>query len=313
MKKSRFFVVLVLGFCLLFSSSVNAEEGGTGHYAPGNIATLIDSAPTKPGWIVQPIVLHYDGSFDGTRQLPVGGTVSTGLDVSVNSLVVGALHSFEKKVLGGATYSAGVYLPFTDMDVTGTVGGLSRTDKANGLGDITIIPAMLAWKDKKWQYNFILPVYAPTGDYEVGQLANLGLNYWTFDPTIGASYANPATMFNFAIHAGMTINTENDDTNYDSGSVLHVEMSAQKLVPWKKGLFGYGLNAYLYEQVSGDEGAGATNGSFKGRSIGVGPVIDYILPKKDGTWVFEFKWLPEIKTKNRVEGDYFWLKAAWQF
>ena len=32
-----------------------AAEGGTGHYIPGGTATLIDLAPTKPGWVVEPM------------------------------------------------------------------------------------------------------------------------------------------------------------------------------------------------------------------------------------------------------------------
>jgi len=47
---------------------------------------------------------------------------------------------------------------------------------------------MMAWKLDCWQLNAILGVYAPTGEYETGRLANLGLNHWTFDPTFGAAY-----------------------------------------------------------------------------------------------------------------------------
>ena len=55
-------------------------------------------------------------------------------------------------------------------------------------------------------------------------------------------------------------------------------------------------------------------GDFKGRSIGIGPVIDYLLPFKDSSLlVLEFRWLPELDTKNRPEGDYYWLKIAYKF
>ncbi len=42
---------------------------------------------------------------------------------------------------------------------------------------------MLAWNTGFWQMSALLPVYAPTGDYQVGRLANPGLDYWTFDPS----------------------------------------------------------------------------------------------------------------------------------
>ncbi len=60
-------------------------------------------------------------------------------------------------------------------------------DSVSGLDDLTLIPEMLAWKDGPWQYNAALSVYAPTGDYEVGRLANLGCNYWPFNPWVGVS------------------------------------------------------------------------------------------------------------------------------
>jgi hypothetical protein len=29
--------------------------------------------------------------------------------------------------------------------------------------------------------------------------------------------------------------------------------------------------------------------------------------------IFEFKWLPELETKNRMKGDYLWLKMVYTF
>ncbi len=313
LKKPRLLAIIIAGLCaLMICSTSNAEEGGSGHYVPGGMATLIDSAPTQPGWIVQPLFLHYDGDFSNSSTLPVAGVISTGLEANIDSAALGGFYTFEHPVLG-AHYSVGAYVPYVWMEVTGTLGGLSRTDKVDGLGDITLIPAILAWKSGSWQFNALLPIYAPTGDYDVGQLANLGLNYWTFDPTVGAAFSDEKTGLNIGVYTGITFNTENEDTNYDSGSVLHVEISAQQLLPLGTGFFGFGLNGYLYEQISGDSGSGATSGDFKGRSVGVGPVLDYILPTETGTWIFEAKWLPELDTKNRLEGDYFWFKVAWQF
>jgi len=308
-----FSILLSFYLSLQILAPVGAEEGGTGHYVPGGAATLIDAAPSQAGWVIQPLFLYYDAEFDGSRTIPSGGLISTGLDVSSTSFTIGTIYSFETKVMG-ATYSAGLYLPFVWLDVTGNVGNFIRTDSVSGLSDITINPAMLAWKNDSWQYEIVLSVYAPTGDYEVDQLANLGLNYWTFDPTFGIVYSNLKSGLNAALHTGVTFNTENSDTDYDSGSVLHAEVSVQQLLPTKIGIFGFGVNAFLYEQITDDSGAGAVNGGFQGRSLGVGPVIDYILStKKNGTFVFDLAWLPELDTKNRIEGNYIWFKAAWDF
>jgi len=42
-------------------------------------------------------------------------------------------------------------------------------------------------------------------------------------------------------------------------------------------------------------------------------VLSYILPAGENTLVAEARWLPELDTKRRMEGDYFWLKVVCQF
>jgi hypothetical protein len=197
--------------------------------------------------------------------------------------------------------------------VSTTAGAIRRKDSASGLGDMTLIPVMLAWKDESWQYNALLPIYAPTGQYEKGRLANPGLNYWTFDPTIGVSYNNAKTGLNAAAYAGIGFNTENNATNYKSGSVFHLDGSVQQLLPVGPGFLGIGAEAFYIDQVSGDSGGNALLGDFKGRTSGLGPVLTYILPRGTETLVAELRWLHETNVKNRLEGDYIWLKVVYQF
>ncbi len=303
--------VLFAVLTFLSTAPLMAEEGGGGHAAPGGVATLIDAAPTKPGWVIEPIYVNYQGDFNASKTLPIGGVVSLGLDAKVDTLTIGALQTFDKKVWG-ASYSVGVFVPYAWMDITGNVGNFEVRDKVDGIGDITLIPAMLAWKNDAWQYTATLSIYAPTGDYNAGSLANLGLNYWTAEPTIGAAYSDEQTGFNFGIYAGVTLNSKNKATDYKSGTMFHIESSIQQLFPLGNGYLALGVDAFYFEQITGDSGSGATS-SFKGRTMGMGPVIGYILPDGDNNLVVEAKWLPETNTKNRLEGDYFWFKLVYQF
>jgi hypothetical protein len=294
---------------------LKAEESGTGHYVPGGLATLIDLPPTQPGWVVQPLFLHYEGEASRSRAFPIAGVVITGgLEAKIDVLALGAIYTFEPKVLG-AYYSVGAYLPLVSMDVTANLSARlgSRTDSTNGVGDITLIPAMLAWKSGSWQYNALAQVYAPTGSFEVGRLANLGLNYWTLDPSIGVTYNDEKSGFSFSVLSGITINTENEDTNYKSGSVLHVEASVQQHFKHGDGLLGIGANGFIYEQITDDSGAGAQLGAFRGRTGGIGPVVSYIRPIGKTTLVLELRWLPELYAKRRLQGDYIWFKGALDF
>lgn len=307
---------LALALALGCPAVSRAAEGGMGHYLPGGTATLIDLAPAKPGWVIEPMYLHYEGNASASKAIPIAGTLAAGIEAQSDAVLLGGLYTFETPVLG-AHYSAGAYVPYVNLSVEAQVdtafGSVRRRDSASGVGDLLLIPAMLAWKSGFWQTNVLLPVYVPTGEYEKGRLANPGLNYWTFDPTAGVSYNNDKIGFNAALYVGAAFNTENPDTDYRSGTTLHLDGSVQQLLPVGPGFLGIGAEAFYLEQVTGDSGRGASLGDFMGRTAGVGPVLSYILPRGKETLVAELRWLPELDVKNRLEGDYIWLKLVYQF
>jgi hypothetical protein len=302
--------------CLLMPLSAAATEGGTSHYLPGAVATLIDLAPTQPGWVVEPIYLHYQGDAGTKKALPVAGLKTLGLEANLDALLLGGFYTFDQKVLG-AYYSVGAILPYTWITTKATVETVIRDrqvrDTEEGLGDVTLIPVMLGWKDGPWQYDLALSVFAPTGGYEVGRLANPGLNYWSINPMAGVAYSNPKTGFNAALHGGVMFNTENPDTDYRSGTLVHLEGSVQQLVPTGKGFLSLGLEGFWVEQVTADSGQRPIFGDFEGRTAGLGPVLGYVLPMGKQNFVAELRWLRELETKNRLKGDYVWLKLVYQF
>jgi len=293
-----------------------AEEGGSGHYVPGGAATILDLPPTTPGLTFQALGLHYQGDVSVQRSFPIAGTVAAGLDARADIVTLGGLYTLEERILG-AFYTVGAYVPVGDVEVTaslsGPLGRFERTDRVTGLGDVTLIPALLAWEEGEMQYGVTLPVYAPTGRYDEDRLANIGKNYWTVDPTVYVSYSGATTGFNASLFGGVTINSENQATDYRSGSLLHVEGSVQQLLPVGPGLLGVGINAFALQQITPDTGSGAVLGGFEGRSLGIGPALTYLAPLPEGSLAIEARWLPEIETENRVTGDYFWLKGAIQF
>jgi hypothetical protein len=301
---------------LLVPSVVTASEGGTGHYVPGAVATMIDLAPTQPGWVIEPIYLRYEGDADLSEAIPLAGIDVFGVRATSDALILGGFYTFEQPLLG-AHYSVGAMLPYVWMSVEGeietAIGDRRRQDTVSGLGDVTLIPALLGWKQGPWQYNAALTVYAPTGDYEVGRLANPGLNYWSFNPWAGVSYNNPTNGFNAALHGGLVFNAENPDTDYRSGVMTHLEGSVQQLLPVGRGYLSLGAEAFWLEQVTADSGQRPILGDFKGRTAGIGPVLGYVLPMGEQNLVAELRWLPELETKNRLQGDYVWLKIVYQF
>jgi hypothetical protein len=294
-----------------------ASEGGSTHYLPGTSATLIDLAPTQPGWIAEFIYTEYSGDAGASRTLPVGGLLASGLDVDVSAVSLGVLRTLEPRVLGGR-YTFGAFLQHVSVDATASVSGpagtVRRRDTESGLGDVTLVPLMLAWESGYWQYNVAIPVIAPTGEYRAGRLANPGLNYWTIDPTFSVSFNHDTKGFNAAVFAGLAFNTENDATDYRSGTLAHVEASLQQLLPLGHGFAGIGVQGFWLEQVSGDSGSGARLGDFKGSTRGLGPVLTYFRPTgATSAWVAELRWLKETDSTRRLEGEYVWLKVVYDF
>ncbi|HSO81011.1 SphA family protein [Thiocapsa sp.] len=310
---------LVLGLATLAaltgeSTSVVGGEGGTSHVIPGANATLADLPPTTPGVFFKPMFLRYQG--EASAQIPTAAGIVANVHATVETLILGGGYTVQPTLLGGARYSVAAFLPYSWMDISAdseALGGIGVQSRVSGFGDLTVVPVMLAWKPSDWQYDFLLPIYAPTGSYELGRLGNPGLNYWTFDPIVGAAYSGAKTGLNAAIHLGYAMNTENPDTDYRSGDLLHVDASVQQIFPLGSGYLNVGAEGWYFQQVTGDTGSGARLGDFEGRTAGIGPVIGYIQPLGQQKLVLELKWLPELETRNRLNGDYLWLKAVYKF
>ena len=326
-------LVVLMALAMVLPLSTHAEEGGSGHYAPGATASFIDTLPGKPGLAIANYFNYYDGSASASKQLSLGGFIvagTAGIDVTAYSDTILAEYQTPLKILGGY-YAVALAIPYVWMKVkakgevqlTKTIGNQTITitrsgtvsDTANGIGDITLYPFMLGWTGLNGQlkYDARLGIYAPTGDYDEGKLANIGKNYWTFEPAASFSFISSKIGLELSAFAGMDFNTKNDTTDYQTGNQFHVDFTAAEHLPFLGGIIGVGANGFYYQQVTGDSGSGATLGDFKGRTVGVGPVLSYITKIWGKDLVAEVKWLPELDVKHRLEGDYIWFKLGMVF
>jgi len=106
------------------------------------------------------------------------------------------------------------------------------------------------------------------------------------------------------------INTENEDTNYETGDELHVDAMFNQFL---SETFGLGLHGYYYKQVDGDSGSGVVLGNFKGESYGIGPSFIWIPQAGDVKFSISGSWLHDLEATNRLESEYVVLILAWQF
>jgi len=316
--KSNILFTLVLAASLA-PVALRAEEGGSGHYLPGATASFIDALPGKEAFAYVNAFTYYNGSAHGSRELNLGGQVGANVDGTVYADTSLLLYQTPWKIFGGG-YAAAVAIPYMWMEVKGNVevGPVAgnRRDTANGIGDVEILPLMLGWTNGDVKFGGTFGLYAPTGEYEQGQLANVGKNYWTFEPGVSVSWLSSKIGTEASLFAGFDASTKNNATDYQSGDVLHLDATVAQHLPLFGGFAGLGANAFYYQQVSGDSGSGARLGDFEGRTIGVGPVLSFATKvgrQKTTDLVAEVKWLPELDVAKRLKGDTIWFKLALVF
>ncbi len=310
------------GALLLLPMMSLAEEGGSGHYFPGSMASFMDGVAPEEAFIVRANIISYDGSFDGGLSVPIAGQAAVGVDVQ--SKAVGATVFWRPPFEIGENWSYGmsVTVPWVDLTVKADVAipqdplgrTVRRSDTNTGLGDILFFPLMLNYTfSPALSANFRLGFYAPTGDYEVGALANTGKNFWTVEPTAALMYLNPTTGLEASAFFGIDFNEKNSDTNYKSGEQAHIEGTLAQHLPLWGGGASVGITGFWYKQVTGDSGSGASFGDFKAKSRGIGPVFSYNRKLSNSDLIAEFKWLHESGVEKRAEGDTLFLKIMLKY
>ncbi len=314
---SKLAISAVIAGLIFLPGVCAAEEGGSGHYMPGSMSSFIDAVPSTETFVARLNLVYYDASADAQRKIPMAGLVTA--DAAAKSWAYGLTLLWRPSIeLGDRwSYAMSTTIPYVSLDVSANITSPvvgSQTSKVDALGDVVLIPIMLNYNvNPDLNAEFRLALYAPTGSYEVGRLANTGKNFWTAEPTIGVRYFGQKNGIEATLLLGADFNQENDDTSYKSGTQLHLDGTLAQHFPFHGGLAGAGISGYYYQQVAGDSGTGATLGDFKGRTVGIGPVLSYVTKIGGHDNIIEVKWLHEVETQNRLEGDIAWLKWVFKF
>jgi hypothetical protein len=306
------------GGAILLQPSLQAEEGGSGHYMPGSMSSFVDGVPAKETFITRYNLIYYNGSVGGSVPLPIGGRSTLGANATIWGHGLTLLWRPPIELGERWSYALSATVPFMWAEVSAnvTAGPITRkiTSNTGGLGDIVLMPLMLNYNvNSNLNVNFRTGIYAPTGDYEVGRLANTGKNFWTFEPTLGLMYFGVNNGREASVFVGADFNTENPDTHYQSGTQFHVDGTLAQHFPLFGGLAGVGVNGFWYDQITGDSGSGATFGDFEGSTTGVGPVASYVFKIGKVDMIAEAKWLHELDTTKRLEGNIVWFKLVAKF
>ena len=263
------------------------------------------------------VYYHTSADAGGGRDFAVGGNLVAGIDVSADLVFFAPTYTWAEPVLGGQAafslvWAAGQMQVGADAVITGPRGNTinrSRTDTVEGGADLYPL-ATLKWTDGNSNWLAYTMGGVPVGAYEVGRLANIGLNHWSLDAGGGYTYLDAKAGRELSIVGGVTYNFENDDTNYQNGVDGHIDWAASQFLNEQLHI---GLVGYIYYQLSGDSGEGAVLGDFEARVYSVGPQAGYFFPVGKAQGYINLRGYYEFDASKRPEGWNAWLTMSWPF
>ncbi len=299
---------------------LQAAEFGTGPWVKGYSDIFAGILPPVPGFYVRNDAYHYQGQADATV---FDGKIQVGIEEKYMADIFALTYVTNIKILGG-TYAFAVAPSVVNMDINVGVeiprfrGPFGRRtfgpfefafgDSTTAQGDTAFAPLILGWNAGNFYWNFALFGFAPTGEYDVDQLANTSLHHWAVMPRLAGTYFNPATGFEISGAAVYSVSWENPTTDYETGNILNLEGAITK----NFGPLGIGAVAYAMIQTTGDSGPGARLGTFESRVYGVGPIVSLTLGGTTPTpLTFLVKWYNEFDAENTFEGNV--VDAAFSF
>lgn len=305
--------VFVAGIGILTSQPTFADEGGVSFWLPGQFGSLA-AAPGQAGWSFASIYYHTSVDADGGKNFRIGGGVQSGLHARADLALLNATYTSAAPIFGaqaaiGVTGLVGRNKVDVDATLTGPFGNTisgSRSDTTSGVGDL-YPRATLKWNLGVHNVMIYTQWGLPVGTYEPNRLANLGIGHWAADGGAGYTYFNPQTGREFSAVLGFTYNFKNPDTDYKNGINLHLDWAASQFLSQQVHV---GVVGYLYNQLTGDSGSGATLGDFKSRVAGIGPQIGYRFPIAEMQGYLNVKGYYEFAAENRPEGWNAWLTFA---
>ena len=292
-----------LGAVVLPNGTAKADVGGIGFWLPGSMGSL-SAVPGQAGWSFTSVYLHLEANAGGGKELQNNTSVVTGLHARADALGFLPAYTFETPVLGGQLTIGAAGVPGNvGLNIGATLTGPrgnqisgNAHDERTTFADVFYL-ATLKWNQGVNNYMWYVLGNVPSGTYDPARLANLSPGYTAVDSGVGYTYLDPRTGHELSAVAGLTYNGMNDALQYRNGIDFHFDWAVSQFVS-KSVLIG--IAGYVYQQVTGDSGAGAKLGDFKGRSVGIGPQIGFFFPAFEGyTGYLNIRGYWDVATENR--------------
>jgi len=282
---------------LVLSASASASEFGGSNYIPGFYGDF-QMAVFTPGLFLNNFLGYYGVEGNG---------ISSDMVLEMPGLM--GVHEFDS--LDGrylwAIYPAAMY---ANYGVAATATRDSTFTQRAGPGDMYLVPLGWTWDDDDWAVTAFQGIVAPTGSFSNSQTVNLGRDYWTFDSNVMGTWMFADKAFEISVDAGFMLNTQNDATDFHTGSEFHFDylLGYHPAPAWALGVAGS-----YYTQIEGDSGRGAPPLLIDGEAATLGPAVMYTFKAGEREVSVALKWLHEISVNNHLPGDYILMRTMFQF
>ncbi|MDF8363403.1 SphA family protein [Achromobacter anxifer] len=285
-----------------------ATEGALGRQISGtNVQPNAGIVSPEPIWAVNLSQIYMDGSIGGSREVPIGGRTSLGLDAKVAFTLATVLKTWDTGP-GRWNFASSFTLPYVWTKVNSTVTGpggrsVGQSDTASNLFDLYFSPIIAGYHFSETSHMALsFNVWAPTGKYNANDMANPSLNNWTFIPQVAYTKIFPESGFQLDTVAGIQFYTRNNATDYRNAPLFSMDVMGRKM-------FSNGVSAGLIlgtiQQLGSDSGptADRLNG-FKGRDWALGPIVTYDRKLADKRSLsLGLRWVPTISSTNRLDSS----------
>lgn len=311
-KRIRWSALLALSIGGLgLAGEAGASESGTSVYLLGSGGPGTAIMPPVKGVFFANTTYYYSGEAGAERRIPIGGSIVADLDATVVADFPAALWVPTTDLAGG-TLALALVVPFgrPDISVSAIISDPlgnpltgARQDDAFVVGD-PVLNAMLGWSKGNYHWQVSTMINVPIGGYREDELANLAFNRWAFDGSAALTWHDAESGWDVSAKTGLTFNGENEHTAYETGTEWHTEVSVERIF---SETFSAGVQMYRFQQISGDSGAGARLGEFKGEATGVGVTAAWNMQIAQRPASLRLRAFKEFDVKNRLEGESLFL------
>ncbi len=294
------FKIILAAVCGVLSIGLSlradAAESGFGVYLLGSRGPSSGYIP-HPGFYLASQQFHYRGNYSGPISLIPGTITDAHISVATDFNMLSPVWITDKRLFGGRLgFSA--TLPVGQVNVALNAPGVNTEEKGFWIGD-PLFSSFVGWSYQNFHWNAGVTLVAPIGQYDSTRLSNLSLNRPAVDVFGALSWIDLKTGIDISGALGLTVNGENTETNYRSGTELHAEWSVSKaLTP----ALSVGAMGYHYQQLTDDSGQGASLGGFRGQATAIGGFLNYRFQIDKRLVSLRAQALREFNVENRFRG-----------